>query len=97
MDEYFERGDEVFHKLTGWFGIVTDVRKHGLYVEVTFGPIAQDSLPFALVVDDVLLEFAGEIEDPESKDAPVTEENVINFVEFKAKKLTKKTPTKGAA
>lgn len=94
MDEFFERGDEVFHKLTGWFGIVTDVRKHGLYVEVTFGPLTKDSLPFALVVDDVLLEFASELEDPPAKEA---EENVVNFMEFKAKKLRANTPTKGAA
>lgn len=96
MDEYFERGETVIHKLTGWMGIIIGERDGGMKLDVSFmSPVLNGGLPFVQCVEDVLIE---RFHDAEPKGGtPVSKDNVVNFMEFKAKKLRRNTPTEGAA
>lgn len=94
-DEYYERGEAVLHKLTGWLGIVTGERNGGTLFDVVFiHSEINGGLPFNLCVDGALLE-------PFDDDKPPTtarEDNVVH-VDFtkKPKGGLKKAEPQGAA
>lgn len=96
-DEYYERGEAVLHKLTGWLGIVTGERNQGTLYDVSFiHKEINGGLPFSVCVDGVLLEPFSD-GDTSGGGETVSDSNVIP-VDFTRKvRMTKKTPTQGAA
>lgn len=91
----FHIGDDVTHRLTGWFGIIVGERNYGEKLDVMFvSPTVADGIPFTIEVPAVALEH---FDYDEPKDGEEVVDNVIKVNFTKKIKLKKDTPTEGAA
>ncbi len=84
-EAYYDAGDEVRHRLTGWKGIVVGERNYGAYYEVVF---LINDMPTRTELEPALLRH----DTPESWIG-----NVIPVDFTKGVRLTPDTPTGGAA
>ena len=81
---FYDEGDEVRHRLTGWKGIVVGERNWGTYYEVVF---LINDMPTRTELEPALLR-------PDNRDGS----NGGNVVEFPfGGKLNETTPTQGTA